>query len=186
MPDTLQPPPEPDGPSPSAPEPYWRRQLWLPAAYRDSVGLFADVGRRMLSWMLRLRWRLHVDVRIRVEVNAVDEQAARIAVQAALCHRDSVIGLSRAEVDAVPPWRPLGTASRVGLYTDIIVVSTGHGAWRCVARMLATFTVDAADAAWPDPYFAVDIVPAIGDLHVRGAEADGLHIAHRLPTRRRC
>jgi hypothetical protein len=142
----------------------------------------------MLSRMLRLRWRLHVDVRIRVEVHSVDEQTARIAVQTALHHRDTVIGLSRTDVDvdAVPPWRPLGTASRVGLYTDIIVVSTGHGAWRCVARMLATFTVDATDAAWPDPYFAVDIVPAIGDLHVRGAEADGLHIAHRLPTRRRC
>jgi hypothetical protein len=105
----------------------------------------------MLSWMLRLRWRLHIDVRIRVEVHAVDEQAARIAVQTALHHRDTVIGLSRADVDAVPTWRPLGTASRVGLYTDIIVVSNGPGAWRCVARMLATFTVDATDAAWPNP-----------------------------------
>ena len=166
MSDTLQPPPEPDAPLPSVPEPYWRRQLWLPAAYCDSVGLFADLGRRMLSWMLRLRWRLHIDVRIRVEVHAVDEQVARIAVQTALHHRDTVIGLSRADVDvdAVPPWRPLGTAGRVGLYTDIIVVSNGPGAWRCFARMLATFTVEATDAAWPDLYFAVDIVPASGEV----------------------
>jgi hypothetical protein len=139
----------------------------------------------MLSRMLRLRWRLHIDIRIQAEVNALNEQAARTTVQTALHDRDTVIGLSRADIDAVPPWRALGTAIRVGLYTDIILVSTGDGAWRCAARMMVAFTVDATDAAWPDPYFAVDIVPAIGDLHVRGTEVDGLHIVHRLPTRRR-
>jgi hypothetical protein len=40
--------------------------------------------------------------------------------------------------------------------------------------------------AWPDRYFAVDIVPAAGDVHLRGAEADNVYIERRLPTRRRC
>jgi hypothetical protein len=39
--------------------------------------------------------------------------------------------------------------------------------------------------AWPDRYFAVDIVPAAGE-HLRGAEADNVYIERRLPTRRRC
>lgn len=185
---TLQtsPPDEPDVPSPSAPEPYWRRQLWLPSAYRDSAGIFADLTRHLLSRTLRLRWRLHADVRIRAEVNAPDEQAARAVLQEALHHRDTVIALSRADVEAVLPWRPLGTATRVEICTDIFVDPTGPGTWLCVARMLAAFTVEVTDATWPAWYFAIDIVPAVGDVHLRGAEADGLLIERRLPTRRRC
>ncbi|MEJ3741810.1 hypothetical protein WEI85_00710 [Actinomycetes bacterium KLBMP 9797] len=185
MPDTLQtPPPEPDDPSPSAPEPYWRWQMWLPAVHRDSAGILADLARRLLSRLFRLRWRLHVDVRLQTVVHAPDEQTARSAVQAVLHHEDTVIALSRAEVEQVPPWRPLGTATRAEVYTGIIAVTMGRGAWRCVARMLTAFTVDVTDAAWPDRYFAVDVVPATGDPQLHETAADGLHIVRRVPTRR--
>jgi len=50
MRDKLQPPaPDPDAPAPSTPIAYWRREFWRPAGYSDSVGLFADLGRRLLS-----------------------------------------------------------------------------------------------------------------------------------------
>ena len=53
------------------------------------------------------------------------------------------------DVDAVPPWRPLGTATRVEIYSDIFMDSTGPDTWLCVAGMLAEFTVDVTDATWP-------------------------------------
>jgi hypothetical protein len=185
MPSNLQPPPDPDPDTavPSTPEPYWRRELWRPAAYADSVGLFVDLGRRLMTRTLGLQWRLHLDARIRAEVYACDEYTARAAVRGAMYDYDTVVALSRADFDAVPPWRPLGTATDVGLCTDVFCVCAEGGVWRCVARMTAIFTVDVTDAAWPQCYFAVDIVAAPQEQHLAAIEVDGVHIAHRRPTR---
>jgi len=50
--------------------------------------------------------------------------------------------------------------------------------------MLTAFTVDVGDAAWPDRYFAVDVLPATDEPQLHGTEADGLYIVRRVPTRR--
>jgi len=105
--------------------------MWLPAGRRDCAGILADLARRLLSRIFGLRWRLHMDVRLQTEVHAPDEQAARNTVRAALFHEGTVIALSRADVEAVPPWRPLGTATRAEIYTGIIVVTQGCGAFKC-------------------------------------------------------
>ena len=183
MRDKLQPPaPDPDAPAPSTPIAYWRREFWRPYGYSDSVGLFADLGRRLLSRPLRLRWRLHVSARIRAVAETADEQTARAAVRAALYSYDTVVALSRAECDAVPPWRPLGIATSADIPGQVYGLANGDGAWRCFTRMAATFTVDVTDAAWPDRYFAIDIVTAPSTSRLSCLEVDGVHIAHRRPT----
>ena len=185
MPEYLQQPPVPnlDAPAPTQPMAYWRRQLQLAPEYCDSVGAIADLGRRLLSRPLRLRWRLHVNARIQAQVPACCEENARLALRMALKrHAGSVIALSRADFDAVPPWRPLGVATSVDIPSSIVCLPLGPGVWQCTAWMEAPFTVEVTDAAWPADYFAIDI--AVANHALRDVEVDGVYIEHRWPTRR--
>jgi hypothetical protein len=136
-------PDEPDRPSPATTEPYWRGQAWRPAPYRDTAGMLADLARRLLSALLHLRWQLSLTASVRTVVHAPDEQTAALTVTDALRHPETVIALSCAEPDAVPPWRALGTAERMELYLDVHAIDAGDGSWECSTRLLLAFTVEA-------------------------------------------
>jgi hypothetical protein len=111
--------------------------------------------------VFRLRWRLSLDVIVHTYVLAPDEQTACLTVTDALRHPDTIIALSRAEPDAVPPWRALGTADRVELYWD----------------------VDAVDTGWPDRDFIVDVVPARTQPRLYATGATRPDLIRRVPTR---
>jgi hypothetical protein len=148
--------------------------------------MIADLARRLATTLFRLRWRLSLDVTIHTYVLAPDERTARLTVTDALRHPDTVIALSRAEPDAVPPWRVLATAERVELHRDVDAVEADDtGAWQCTTLLLLRFTVDVADAGWPDDDFVVDIVPARTQPRLFATEATGPLLIRRLPTRDR-
>jgi len=178
-------PDEPDRPAPHASEPYWRQQTWRPARYRDSTGALADLLRRLATTVFRLRWRLSLDVIVDTYVRAPDEQTACLTVTDALRHPDAVIGLSRAEPDAVPPWRALGTADWVERYWDVDAVDTGtdDSVWKCRTLLFLRFTVDVADAGWPDSDFVVDVVPVRTHPRLFDTEASKPALIRRVPTR---
>jgi hypothetical protein len=178
-------PEEPDRPVTSTSEPYWRHEMWRPAGYRDSTGALADLARRALTVLLRLRWRLTLDVTVRTFVAAADEQAACLAVTDALRHPDTVIALSRAEPDTIPPWRALCTADRIEIVVDAHAVDAGTDdlLWRCTAVLLLRFTVDVADAGWPADHFAVDVVPARTQPRLLATDARTYSLIRRTPTR---
>ncbi len=178
-------PDEPDRPVPQASEPYWRNQTWRPARYRDSTGALADVLRRLVTRLFRLRWRLRLDVIVHTYIHAIDEPTACLTVTDALRHPDTIIALSRAEPDAVPPWRALGSADRVELYWDVDAVDAGtdDGVWKCRTMLLLQFTVDVDDAGWPDRDFAVDVIPARIHPRLFDTEATGPTLIRRVPTR---
>ena len=180
-------PEEPDRPAPQASEPYWRNQTWRPAPYRDSTGALADLLRRLATRLFRLRWRLSLDVIVHTYIYAADEQTASLTVTDALRHPDTIIALSRAEPDAVPPWRALGTAERVALYWDVDAVDAGtdpdDGVWKCTTMLLLRFTVDVDDAGWPDRDFAVDVIPARTRPRLFATETLTPMLGRRRPTR---
>jgi hypothetical protein len=178
-------PDEPDRPAPAASEPYWRNQTWRPARYRDNTGALADLIRRLATRLFRLRWRLSLDVIVHAYIHAADEQTACLTVTDALRHPDTVIALSRAEPDAVPPWRALGTADRVELYWDVDAVEAGTAddAWKCRTLLLLRFTVDVADTGWPDRDFVVDVIPAVTQPRLFDTETQSPVLIRRIPTR---
>lgn len=176
-------PEEPDRPAPAAAQPYWRDQSWRPPGYRDTSGALADLARRLATRLLGLRWRLSFTAVIDTLVHAPNEDTARLAVTDALRHRDTVIALSRAQPGEVPPWRPLGTADHVDPRMNVHAVEAGDGAWQCTTMLLLSFTVDVADAGWPDRDFVVDVVPARTQPRLRDTEAAGTVLMHRRPTR---
>ena len=179
-------PDEPDRAVASASEPYWRHEMWRPARYRDSTGALADLARHALTVLFRLRWRLTLDVSVRTFVPAPDEQAACLAVTDALRHPDTVIALSRAEPDAIPPWRALCTADRVEIvvHADAVDADADDLVWRCTALLLLRFTVDVADAGWPNHDFVVDVVPARTQPRLFATDARTHHLLiRRTPTR---
>lgn len=189
MPTTLEltgEPDEPDRPDPATAEPYWRNQTWRPARYRDSTGALADLLRRLATRLFRLRWRLSLDVIVHTYVHAPDEQTACLTVTDALRHPDTVIALSRAEPEAVPPWRALGSAERVALYWDVDAVDADDaddGVWKCRTMLLLRFTVDVVDAGWPDHDFVVDVIPARTRPRLFDTEATQPTLIRRVPTR---
>jgi len=189
MPITLHTPTgEPDEPDQSVPAttvPYWRDQTWRPGGYRDTRGMLADLLRQLATRLFALRWRLSLTVLIDTFVCAPDEQTARLAVRDALRHPDTVIALSRAQPDAVPPWRALGTADHVALHPHVVVVDAGTGddVWECTTSLLLRFTVDVADAGWPNRDFVVDVVPARTQPRLFATEARDLALLRRRPTR---
>ena len=180
-------PDEPDQPATTTREPYWRHQTWRPAPYRDTKGIFADLGRRALSTLFRLRWRLSLDVTVHTFVHAPDELTACLSVTDALRHPGTVIALSRAEPDAMPPWRALGTADRVEIFLPADPVDTGtdDDVWKCSTLLLLRFTADVADAGWPDDDFVVDVVPARTQPRLFATHADADLLIRRRPTRAR-
>lgn len=143
-----------------------------------------DLLRRITTRLSRLQWRLSLHVIVHTYIHAVDEQTACLSVTDALRHPDTVIALSRAEPDAMPPWRALGTSDRVAQYWDVDAVDTGtdDGAWKC-STLLRRFTVDVADAGWPDRDFAVDVIPAVTRPRLFGTETTGPMLIRRTPTR---
>lgn len=174
-------PDEPDRPATTRGWPYWRHQTWRPAPYRDTTGALADLTRRLASTLLRLRWRLSLDVTVHTFVHAADELTASLTVSDALRHPDTVIALSRAEPDAVPPWRVLGTAEHVDVLLPTDAADTGDGVWKCSTLLLLSFIVDVADAGWPDD----DFVPVRSQPRLLSTEANGDLLIRRRPTRAR-
>jgi hypothetical protein len=55
--------------------------------------------------------------------------------------------------------------------------------WRCTALLLLRFTVDVADAGWPDDDFAVDVVPARTQRRLFATDARTHLLIRRTPTR---
>src|SRR5437867_2457705 len=119
MPTTAQTAPDPgDRIPPSAPEPYWRQQLWQPAYRRDTVGMLADLIRRLLTRLFHVRWRLTVQVGIDADIDAPTEEAASHAFRTCLHAVDTLIVLSRTDLGAVPPWWSLAVTDRPPVYVD--------------------------------------------------------------------
>jgi hypothetical protein len=147
--------------------------------------MLADLARRALSRLCGLRWRLTLDIVVHTFVHAPDELSASLTVSDALRHPDTIIALSRAEPDAIPPWRALGTADRVEviLPVDAVQAGTDDGAWKCTTLLLLNFTVDAADAGWPDGDFVVDVVPARTQPRLFATQTKGDLLIQRRPTR---
>ncbi len=197
MPTILHSTPEPaDGPPPGTPEPYWQAQRWLPSHRRDTRGMLADLIRRLLTAALHVRWRLTVEVGIDATIDAPDEATATAAVHAALRTAGTLITLSRTDPGAVPPWRCLGVTDRPLTYLDYGADATNpdtdpeagdSGDWRCVATLVLAFTVDVADASWPDEHYAIDVFPSAAANGLPGPRTITTHavwIARRVPVRR--
>jgi hypothetical protein len=100
------------------PEPYWRTQLRLPSPYCDTGGMLADLCRRLLTGIFKVRWRLTVHFLIEADVNAPDPARAAAALEAAMYAPGTLMTLSRAHPGALPPWRILGLAQQPLAYVD--------------------------------------------------------------------
>jgi hypothetical protein len=158
--------------------------------------MLADLIRRTLTAALHVRWRLTIEVGIDATIDAADEASATAAVHAALRTAGTLITLSRSDPDAVPPWRSLAVTDRPLVYLDYGADPTnpkpgpvvgGSGDWRCVATLVLAFTVDVADASWPDENYAIDVFPATpldGMPRPRTITTHAAWIARRVPVRR--
>ena len=178
-------PDEPDRPHTTTTQPYWRRQAWRPPGDRDTAGMIADLFRRLCSALVPIRWWLTLDVCLYTFVDAPDQPAVARVVADALRHPNTIIALSRAEPDAIPPWRPLGTADRMDRCTDVHAVNTGAGTWKCATVLLLRFAVDVGDASWPDRDYAVDVVPARTEPRLLATAVTTPVILGRRPALRR-
>ena len=182
--------PEPsDGLPLSEPEPYWQAQLRLPSHHRDTRGMLGDLWRRLLTRMFHVRWRLIVEFLIEADINAPDEASASAALESALHGPGTVFTLSRANPGGRWRWLPIGLAQRPWAYIDYGVIPADPSgdtttAWDGMARVVVAFTVDVAEACWPDDRYAVWLF-ADGQPPPRNLIVDPVHVSRRRPVRTR-
>jgi hypothetical protein len=131
--------------------------------------MLADLCRRLLTGIFKVRWRLTVHFLIEADVNAPDPARAAAALEAAMYAPGTLMTLSRTHSGAMPPWRILGLAQQPLAYIDYGaagVEPTGDiTVWRCMAQVVVAFTVDVAEASWPDERYAVGV--AVGGERLR-------------------
>ena len=170
-------------------EPYWRTQLRLPSPHCNTRGMLADLYRRLLTRIFKVRWRLTVDVGIDADIDAPDAAHAAAALETALYAPGTLMTLSRTNPAAMPPWRILGLAQRPLTYIDYgadAAEPTADDApttWHCMARVVVAFTVDVAEASWPDERYAIGLF-ADGHPAPRNLSTHALWVSRRLPARR--
>jgi len=170
------------------PEPYWRTQLRLPSPYGDTGGMLADLWRRLLTRLFKVRWRLTVHVGIEADVTAPDQASAAAALEAAMHAPGTLMTLSRTHPGATPPWRILGLARQPLAYIDYGAAGAeptdDPTVWRCMATVVAAFTVDVAEASWPDERYAVGVAVDGERLHRIHAGHAGHTVGIMSPARR--
>lgn len=167
------------------PEPYWRTQLRLPSPYCDTGGAFADLYRRLLTRVFKVRWRLTIHLFIEADVNAPDQDRAAAALKAAIHAPGTLMTLSRTHPGATPTWRILALAEQPLAYIDYgaagVEPTDDPTLWLCSAQVVVAFTVDVAEASWPDERYTVGVA-------VAGERLQRIHAGHSVavisPARR--